>query len=86
MFDQPRIFRSEAEINRREAEIFSDNVAPLNNWVGELRKRLGPSAIVPWFDPQDGGREAQILWLLEAPGPKATRERGVSAAEINRGI
>jgi hypothetical protein len=76
MIDRPRLFRDPAEVKRREAEIFSTNVAPLNTWVRELRDRLGPNAIVPWFDPQDGGCEAQILWLLEAPGPKATRERG----------
>jgi uracil-DNA glycosylase len=53
-------------------------VEPLNTWVRDLRKRLGPDAIVPWFDPADGGYQARILWLLEAPGPKATRERGGS--------
>ena len=78
MIDQPRLFRDPSEVERREAEIFSNNVAPLNTWVRELQIRLGPNAIVPWFDPQDGGCEAQILWLLEAPGPKATRERGGS--------
>lgn len=54
------------------------HVRPLNDWVRELRRRLGPDAIVPWFDPADGGCNASILWLLEAPGPKATRERGGS--------
>jgi uracil-DNA glycosylase len=78
MIDQPRLFRNPNEVQRRETEIFSQHVAPLNNWVRELRNRLGPGAIVPWFDPWDGGCEAQILWLLEAPGPKATRERGGS--------
>ncbi len=78
MIDQPRLFRNPNEVEQREAEIFSNNVAPLNTWVSELKIRLGSDAIVPWFDPQDGGCEAQILWLLEAPGPKATRERGGS--------
>ncbi|HXC76988.1 MAG TPA: uracil-DNA glycosylase [Candidatus Acidoferrum sp.] len=53
-------------------------MAPLNEWVRELRARLGAGAIVPWFDPADGGIRARILWLLEAPGPKATKERGGS--------
>ena len=78
MIDQPRLFRDPNEVERREEEIFSNNSAPLNTWVRELQIRLGPNAIVPWFDPQDGGCEALILWLLEAPGPKATRERGGS--------
>lgn len=78
MSDRPRLFRAQNEISRREAKIDSPHVALLNAWVRKLRNRLGPSAIVPWFDPEDGGCEAQILWLLEAPGPKATRERGGS--------
>jgi uracil-DNA glycosylase len=78
MIDKSRLFRDPNEVKRREEEIFSTNVAPLNNWVRELRNRLGSNAIIPWFDPWDGGCEAKILWLLEAPGPKATRERGGS--------
>lgn len=78
MIDKPRLFLDPNEITRREAEIFSRNTAPLNNWVRELQIRLGPEAIIPWFDPRDGGCNAKIGWLLEAPGPKATRERGGS--------
>ena len=36
MIDQPRLFRDPNEVERREAEIFSNNVASLNNWVREL--------------------------------------------------
>lgn len=59
-------------------QISDSHVAPLNEWVFNLRARLDEEAIVPWFDPADGGVEATILWLLEAPGPKATKERGGS--------
>jgi hypothetical protein len=31
---------------------------------------------VPWFDPADGGVNARILWLLEAPGRRATERHG----------
>jgi len=78
MTDQPRLFRLAFEVERRAAEMFSPHGAPLTTWGIDLRRRLGPDAIVPWFDPQDGGCEARILWLLEAPGPKATREWGGS--------
>jgi uracil-DNA glycosylase len=78
MIDQPRLFKDRSEILLREAEIDSQRVTTLNNWVRKLRNRLGSNAIIPFFDPQDGGCEARILWLLEAPGPKATRERGGS--------
>jgi hypothetical protein len=52
--------------------------AAAHRWVRDLRPRLGSDAFVPWFDPADGGQSASILWLLEAPGPRATRERGGS--------
>jgi hypothetical protein len=76
--DAPRILRDRSVLERRLSQIDEPHVAPLNDWVRRLRERLGPAAIVPWFDPADGGTAATILWLLEAPGPKATRERGGS--------
>ena len=78
MNDRPRLFRDPSEVTSREKDLFSTKVAPLNEWVRSLQDRLGPDAIIPWFDPWDGGSMAKILWLLEAPGPKATRERGGS--------
>lgn len=76
--DGPRSFRNVGVLSERLSRIDEPHVAPLNHWVRELRTRLGPEAIVPWFDPADGGVNASILWLLEAPGPKATTERGGS--------
>jgi hypothetical protein len=74
--DVPRAFRDSEVLAGREALLDAPHVEPLNTWVRDVRRRLGPAAIVPWFDPGDGGVEARILWLL--PGPKATRERGGS--------
>lgn len=62
----------------RLGRIDEPHVAPLNDWVRDLQARIGPEAIIPWFDPDDGGVDASVLWLLEAPGGKATRERGGS--------
>ena len=76
--DLPRSFRSAQLLAERLRELDEPHVAPLNEWVRTLKARLGPRAIVPWFDPADGGVDAQILWLLEAPGPKSTSERGGS--------
>jgi len=70
--------RNPALLADRIAQIDQPHVAPLNAWVRDLRKRLGPDSIVPWFDPADGGTNATILWLLEAPGPKATPKRNGS--------
>jgi uracil-DNA glycosylase len=76
--DRPRRFRDESVVSARAQHLNDPHVSPLNNWVRDLRTRLGHNVIVPWFDPSDGGVDARILWLLEAPGPKATRERGGS--------
>jgi hypothetical protein len=62
----------------RLTHVDDPHVAPLNDWVRSVRERLGPEAIVPWFDPWDAGVEISVLWLLEAPGPRATVERGGS--------
>src|SRR5437763_661425 len=78
MTDGPRSLRIPAMLEDRLARLREPHVAPLNAWVDDLKARLGASTIVPWFDPADGGHSATILWLLEAPGPKATRERGGS--------
>ena len=74
--DRPQLLRDPNEVLRREMEIDLPHVAPLNNWVRSLRSRLGRDAIVPWFDPRDGGCEAQILWLLEAPGAESDTRTG----------
>lgn len=76
--DSPRSFRNAPVLRGRLGCVDDPHVAPLNAWVRSLRKRLGPQSIVPWFDPGDGGVNARILWLLEAPGPRATQERGGS--------
>lgn len=44
------------------------HVASLNEMVRRIRvKHVG----VPYFDPESGGVNARILFLLEAPGPNA---------------
>jgi len=73
-----RLFRDGQQVEARLRHIHDPHVSPLNDWVRSLQARLGSDAVIPWFDPADGGVNAQILWLLEAPGGKATRERGGS--------
>lgn len=50
---------------------------PLTEHVERLRVDRGADC-VPYFDPTEAGVDAPILLLLEAPGPKATVERGGS--------
>jgi hypothetical protein len=85
---KPRAFRDSAVLAERRRQLDEPHVAPLNQWVRSVRERLGPMAIVPWFDPADGGVNARVLWLLEAPGPRATTERegsGIISSDNNDG-
>ncbi|GAA5533812.1 hypothetical protein Dalu01_02220 [Deinococcus aluminii] len=58
------------------AQVFASHVAPLNRWVEMERAESG--RWIPYFDPADGGMAAQVLLLLESPGPVVSRTRFVS--------
>lgn len=45
----------------------------LSQLVQRIKADKGAAAVVPAFDPADGGTAAEVLFLLEAPGPKATQ-------------
>ena len=51
---------------------------PLSALVAQIRADRGVEHDVPFFDPCDGGIHARILFLLEAPGPKAVETGFVS--------
>jgi uracil-DNA glycosylase len=46
--------------------------------VSQIRRDHGVDREVPFFDPSDGGINARILFLLEAPGPQAVRTGFIS--------
>jgi len=50
----------------------------LTAFVEALRQEVGKDAHIPYFDPWDGGVDAQVLLLLEAPGPRGCEVRFVS--------
>ncbi len=52
-------------------------MANLAAFVAGLRARK-PGGIIPDFDPWDGGVNAELLYLLEAPGPRAGRSGFIS--------
>ena len=45
------------------------HVAPLNDFARVLQAER-PDAMVPHFDPLDGGTAARVLFLFDKPGPK----------------
>lgn len=62
-----RTLRSlDAVVSRRE-KLSLSHIAPLRDFV--LHLRAENRGAVPDFDPLDGGIDAQVLFLMEKPGP-----------------
>ncbi|MEV7693770.1 uracil-DNA glycosylase [Microbacterium sp. NPDC089189] len=66
--DHPRGFRDPALIDARERLLLTEpTVQSLRAWADDLADRRG--AVVPQFDPAEGGDQARVLFVFEAPGP-----------------
>jgi len=62
----------------RQTQLYELHFAPLTAFVERLRSEVGPDVTIPDFDPWDGGVDADILYLLEAPGPQAVASGFIS--------
>ena len=69
--DTPYLLDNKPEQNRRLAMLNEPHIKPLTDYLVSVRARCGHGDDIPNFDPCDGGIEARILFLLEAPGPRA---------------
>jgi uracil-DNA glycosylase len=76
--DRPKSLGDAAVKATRIRQLDEPHVAPLTAYVEELRFEAGPGAEVPDFDPWDAGIDAEILFLLEAPGARAVASTFVS--------
>lgn len=63
-------------IAERLRRLDEPHVEPLSDFVRGLRAATGRA--VPWFDPLDGGAEARLLVLMEAPSRKGIENGFVS--------
>lgn len=68
--DAPKLLRDPAACDARRLQLTAPHIAPLAEFVQQLRKQV-TEKIIPDFDPWDGGIDAEVLYLLEAPGSKA---------------
>jgi uracil-DNA glycosylase len=71
LHDKPRSLKDEHEIAKRRQMLRQKHVAPLTAYVLALRRETKKGNRIPFFDPFDGGIEAQCLFVLENPGAKA---------------
>ena len=58
--------------------ISNPHIKPLTDFVATIREEKGLDYDVPYFDPMDGGVEGKVLFVLEAPGPKAVHSGFIS--------
>ncbi len=75
--DRPRSLGMPGAAAARRALLAAPHVLPLAQHVAGLRAAQ-PALTFPDFDPLDGGTEAEILLLLEKPGPMTAPGRGGS--------
>ncbi len=76
--DRAKLLGDTNAIKSREAQLELPHIAALTDFVVKLRNTMGPDAYIPYFDPWDGGIDAEVLFLLEAPGPKTWESGFVS--------
>ncbi len=75
--DQPKLFRNQSAIEARLTQLQEPHIKPLTSYVEKLRLEVGRLKI-PYFDPWDGGVNAECLFLLEAPGGNAVASNFIS--------
>jgi len=76
--DRVRSLQYQSEINERMALLHEPYMKPLTEFVEELRRKKGSQFYIPYFDPCDGGVNARLLIVAEAPGPKVKNSGFVS--------
>lgn len=76
--DGPKLLGDPSARNARLSQLRDPHVSILTDFVEELRREVGPDAGIPYIDPWDGGIDAKVLFLLEAPGPRAVQSGFVS--------
>lgn len=70
--------KDDAELVKRLGMLGAPHMKPLTSFLEDVIKNQEPDFDIPSFDPCDGGVNARILVLLEAPSPKAVSSTFVS--------
>jgi len=76
--DAPKSLGIPAVREARRRSLREAHVAPLTSYVKRLRGRTGKGKAIPFFDPFDGGTQAECLFVFEAPGRMAKKSGFVS--------
>lgn len=82
--EEPRMHGRDDVLARKLERLDDQHVRPLNELAREIRRETGED--VPWFDPGDGGVDAEVLVLLEAPGRRASSPDGPAGRRGGTGV
>lgn len=77
MIDTPKSLGNPKHNAERQARLHEPHMDKLTNFVDKIRRERKCSKI-PYFDPEDGGVDAECLFILEAPGPNAVKSGFIS--------
>ena len=72
----PNQLKQEQEVIKRLEKIHEPHILSLTDYVEFLRQCTKLS--IPYFDPCDGGVNAEALFLFQAPGPQALKTNFIS--------
>jgi uracil-DNA glycosylase len=76
--DEPKSLGRPAARTARHARLREPHILPLTGLVERIRQEQGCGLAVPYCDPDDGGIQAECLFVLEAPGARAVASGFVS--------
>lgn len=76
--DVPKSLGNEDVRSARRKLLGDSHIKDLAQLTARIRNTMGKGFEVPEFDPLDGGIQAEVLFLLEAPGAKAIASGFVS--------
>ena len=70
MKDKPSSLKNPNVRHARLKMLNATHIKPLTEFAQSIQDRKGPGYFVPYFDPLDGGVEANLLFVQKAPGVK----------------
>lgn len=80
---RPRMHKDPEFLARKKERLWEHHVAPINNLVERIRLERGD--FVPYVDPDSGGVDAQVLFVLESPAAPAAKGSDMLSPDNNDG-
>ena len=91
---EPKQHKDSDFLAAKQARLWEVHVAPINQLVDQIRKEIAtewadahtgsaPPVFVPYVDPDSGGIQARVLFVLESPAGPAALGSGMLSADNN---